>query len=74
MGMNKANGFNSGFNYVNFADGLSSFKFSTQVCELAGVMFGERIMNFLKYSYYIDEVNRLFCKISWGKNKSSTDP
>ena len=34
-------------------------------------MFGDRKMVFYNDSYIIDEKNRLFIEIKWGKNKKS---
>ena len=36
-------------------------------------MYGDRKMLFIKKSYFIDEENRLFCEVNWGKSKGKSD-
>ena len=38
---------------------------------MAGLIYGDRKLSIVKQSYFIDEGNRLFCEIKWGKNKSA---
>ena len=38
--------------------------------ELSGVVYGLRQLTLNSKTRYFDEVNQLFCEISWGKNKS----
>lgn len=70
MGMNSASGINYGYNHIEFDDG-GSLKFNTPFGEMSGIIYGDRQLCLVKKSYYVDEPNRLFCEVQWGKNKNS---
>lgn len=36
-----------------------------------GIIIGDRKLTLAKKSYYIDETNRIFCEIAWGKQKNN---
>lgn len=46
-------------------------RFNTPPGEMHGIIIGDRKLTLAKKSYYIDEANRIFCEVSWGKQKNS---
>lgn len=68
-GANTINGAKKGKNIITFRDG-SRLEFTTPDMQIAGIMYGDRIINFIRNATIRDTTNKFVCEIQFGSYRS----